>query len=163
MTIISIPLWIFITAVGLPSFCLIWLVASFLRRLKSGPAAPEANLEPMNAYTRQACFQQDLEALQIDAVFNGLVALIETERIKLKALIANNVSDVKNELNDAQSHENPTIEKFASPQKTHAESSEKEPDNMDEHLGLSLAEVELAMKVQASRMAHTGRKLEAVA
>ena len=124
---------------------------------------PEANPEPMNAYPRPGSFQQDLEALQIDTVFNGLVALIETERIKLKALIGNKVPGVNNELNDAQSHESPIIEKFPSQQRARVEFPEKEPDNMDEHLGLSLAEVELAMKVQASRMAHTGRKLEAVA
>ena len=43
-------------------------------------------------------FQQSLICLQIDAVFNGLVALIETERIKLKALMNPMVSSMTAEM-----------------------------------------------------------------
>lgn len=165
MAIISIPLWMFIGAVGLPSVCLIWLVVSLVRKrrkLRLRSASPETIATTMAPYAHFGRFQQDLVALQIDAVFNGLVALIETERIKLKTLIGNNLSCTMPECG-AELDERPAIDSATIRQRNSTESPENDPADAEGHLGLSLAEVELAMKVQASRTPHTGRKLEAVA
>ena len=96
MPSISLPLWIFAVAVGLPSASLFWLVLSlvFKRRKKVRRLASQARLASLPRPQQiGGQFQQNLIALQIDAVFNGLVALVETERLKLKALMLNGAMD----------------------------------------------------------------------
>ena len=96
MQTITLPIWAFATAVGLPGICLIWMIIALVRSLRK--ADIEASLAPAIQLTNASTsnpgrFSQELIALQIDTVFSGLVALIETERIKLKTLMGHSATD----------------------------------------------------------------------
>ena len=117
-------------------------------------------------------FLQNLMCQQIDAVFNGLAALIETERIKLKSMIVPMASPVVAEpsssrvdqgANRAQSDRPGAQEADIGQQVLQFAAAGQNPAGIANQLGISLAEVNLAMKMQASRNPQAGRKLEAVA
>jgi hypothetical protein len=175
MTIVSLPIWLVMAAAGIPGLCLFWLVISLIlkksksRRNSHVQMGSSGCAQPRRSPNR---FQQDLIELQIDAVFNGLVALIETERIKLKALMRNNGLSMASESHDevtlrdyeSDAWENIEVDESSSDRSIdrHAFSG-SEPDGMANHLGLSLAEIDLAMKMRASGKPPEGRRLEAVA
>jgi hypothetical protein len=177
MPSISLPLWIFAVAVGLPSASLCWLVLSliFRRRKRVRLLASQAQLSSLpRPQGISGRFQQDLIALQIDAVFNGLVALVETERIKLKRLMLNNAPEQVQVFDSSSGAARPEIEidEWETPAADHNQIERQiarcaaegnAPDGIANHLGLSMAEVELAIKMKRARGAHSERKLEAVA
>lgn len=180
MTIISLPIWILAAAIGTPSLCLLWLVLSLIRRKRSARRTLSRRTNDLQQFEQRLHadqFHQSLSSLQIDAVFNGLVALIETERIKLKAMMGVNPSL-------AAFAETPSCSVSsgdANPSPARAEESDdaiddaidqqivqyaaegQNPAAIASHLGLSLAEVDLAMKMRAAKASKPGRKLEAVA
>ncbi len=175
MTTISLPVWMLATAVGIPSICLTWLVCALIRKrrkarrsaLAQDAAAPFPG-QPLPS----SQFQQSLLCLQIDAVFNGLVALVETERIKLKSLMQPMVSNVTDDPRALRIDQGEATEDRDSPdmqdvaidqQIAQIAASGKNPAGIASQLGISLAEVDLAMKMQAARRSQSGRKLEAVA
>lgn len=181
MTLISLPIWAFSAAVGIPSISLFWLVLSLIRRKRK---ARQAHPKPANATPwpeRQILtdqFRQNLNAIQIDAVFNGLVALIETERLKLKALMGINIMPETSQETLTPDSRNERMENTAAqpnPEDHHAPCRDidqqiaqcaadgKNPAAIAGQLGLSLAEVDLAMKIRASKAQKNTRKLEAVA
>ena len=171
MPSISLPLWIFAVAVGLPSVSLFWLILSLIlrRRKKVRRLASQARLSSMpRPQPIVGQFQQNLIALQIDAVFNGLVALVETERLKLKTLMLNSATEQMFDSGRGDGRHQPEVNEWDAPEEREASIDQqiarcaaagKTPDGIANHLGLSLAEVELAIKMQQS----SERKLEAVA
>lgn len=112
-------------------------------------------------------FQHNLLAMQIDAVFNSLNALIETERIKLKALVAPS-------LQPFQAVEPPADEAatFIDDAETSENQQPHEPivgiiqhdisEEINRGEDLSNAELELAEKMRSFQKDEP-RKLEAVA
>jgi DNA-binding NarL/FixJ family response regulator len=174
MPAISLPFWIFAVAVGLPSASLCWLVLSliFKRRKRLRHLAYQARLSSLIRPVGGR-FQQDLIALQIDAVFNGLVALVETERLKLKRLMLNNAAEQVLESSGRDARPEAENDQWDTPAADHANPLERQvarcaaegntPDGIANQLGLSQAEVELAIKMQRSCTAQAERKLEAVA
>ena len=175
MVTIDLPIWIIIAAVAVPGLYLfgrVFLIALKRRKSRKKLASQPESAAYMQPHMPSGRFRQDLMALQIDAVFNGLVALIETERLKLKALVRNNALPGRPESRDGHADPDqgddvwetiPAEESAINPPVARQAATGSNPDGIANHLGLSLAEVDLAMKMQAARMPHTGRKLEAVA
>ena len=176
MTTISLPMWVLATGVGLPSICLFWLVLSLVRRKHQ---TRREFVEPKYAALwpgQQLAvdqFQQNLMEMQIDAVFDGLTALIESERVKLKSLMsippasgtrAGQAFEPNANLNAAAASRR--FEQDV-PATDHGISSSAEnrahADVITSLSGLSRVEMELAGKMKASRASNAGRKLEAVA
>jgi hypothetical protein len=90
MDSITLPLWQLIGAVALPSAILIMLVTRLLgqkRRRRTSLVSIRNNFQPAAAGTYDQRIYQEMVSQQIDAVFNALNAVIEAERIKLKALV----------------------------------------------------------------------------
>ncbi len=120
-------------------------------------------------------FHQDLLALQIDTIFNGLVAIIETERLKVKSLLDHSIiqnkdskikpSDLKEEIQweemdeDDDNDDNMDIGQRI----VECSVSGMNPGEIARQLGISQAEVALAMKMLGNSSQQAPRKLEAVA
>lgn len=116
-------------------------------------------------------FQQDLLALQIDTIFNGLVALIETERLKVKSLLDHSISH-PNAASNEQSAFQETLqwqqdceEEDMDIGRRIVECSESgmKPGEIARQLGISQAEVSLALKMLGKLSRSGPQKLEAVA
>ena len=175
LTTISQPIWILIGVIGIADICLVWWCLTLMRRSKKADRrGPVQDDTPAWAeqWVPSNQFQQNLVGLQIDAVFNGLTALIDTERIKLKSLLGQMASPDQNapqsyrvghhHANEQQERPETQIETIAQQIVQIADSGEK-PAGIANQLGISLAEVELAMKMRAARRPPASRKLEAVA
>lgn len=90
MDSITLPVWQFIGAVALPSILLVMLVGRLLavkRRIRENSAARMDRVPMETAGTYDHRIYQEMVSQQIDSVFNALNAVIEAERIKLKALL----------------------------------------------------------------------------
>lgn len=90
MDSITLPVWQFIGAVALPSMLLVMLVARLLakkRRFRENSAIPMDHYRMVTAGTYDNRIYQEMVSQQIDSVFNALNAVIEAERVKLKALV----------------------------------------------------------------------------
>jgi hypothetical protein len=112
-------------------------------------------------------FQHNLLGMQVDAVFDSLSALIETERIKLKALVAPSLQSIPASM--PQAHQTPVVTQVQDePAAQEGEKRQSDPsldpaaDRHSSGLGLSKAERELVEKMQSFQTEHH-RKLEAVA
>jgi hypothetical protein len=169
MQTITLPLWQIATAVGLPTLILLMLVLRLIRlkRKRQSMSAVTTAMAPerFGEYIHQQVLSQ-----QIDAIFNALAAIIEAERIKLKALIL---------------HSFPEQSRFSSPvpclhkKSTEIEAAEKEPmmgqsiveladeglrpDDIARKLGISKNEVALAIKLNRCTPEPKRSRLEAVA
>ena len=172
---ISQPIWILVSVIGLADICLFWWCIALMRNARKANRRVmerETGGPPPEQGIASHSFQTNLVDLQIDAVFDGLAALIETERIKLKSLIlpvgAQMIADTASkrpehgavvEQCNFQDDPEATIEQqvaaFAAAGKNRAVIASQ--------LGLSFAEVDLAMKLQANSKTPAGMKLEAVA
>ena len=114
--------------------------------------------------------------MQIDAVFDGLAALIETERMKLKSMIhpmaapiraetvspcepIQEVQEFVEEVSRPSIPEEPSLDQ----QITRVADSGMKPAAIAGRLGISLAEVNLALRMRAGAKSAAGCKLEAVA
>lgn len=178
ITTISMPIWILVAVVGIADICLFcWCLALLRRSRKSNlrAASPEEaspSVQPPWASIPQ--FQQNLFSLQIDAVFDGLTALINAERIKLKSLLGQSSTsefcttgqqESGPDQSDDRMDEHVPEEKKADINQQIAQiaASGTRPAGIANQLGISLAEVELAMKMQAGRRVSAAGKLEAVA
>lgn len=178
MNTISLPLWILVSAVGMPCICLIWVLLALIRRKRAIRKGRYDNSSPLlyrEPRRDLSPFQQNLINLQIDAVFDGLVALIETERIKLKALLTNNGSagvaleslagtqGPANCKDDRQNFDGriPDAEHLMTAPETPGESQEDIASQSE----LSQAEMDLVMKMKSSKTStlSRGQKYEAVA
>jgi hypothetical protein len=175
---ISQPVWILVTLIGVADILiLLWCIALIRknRRQQDSDAVEDQFAPPPEQPVPTGHFQQSLTCLQIDAVFDGLVALVETERIKLKSMIHPLAAPIRTESeclhDDPEDAHVPTegacrqtepelpldqqIARFAALGKT--------PASIAAQLGISLAEVNLAMRMQTGERSMGGHKLEAVA
>jgi hypothetical protein len=90
MISITLPPWLIAIAIAIPLAAAIILIGTIIRRRKK--ARNERNRTETKGVTpnresQPDAFHRDLYSMQIDAVFDGLSALVETERIKLKRMI----------------------------------------------------------------------------
>ncbi|MBR9982791.1 MAG: hypothetical protein KFF50_17295 [Desulfatitalea sp.] len=90
----TIPLWLVVTAVGVPSLCLLLLGLGLLRARRrrrqsagiSAAATASAGDSVRFGGVSESIHHEILEQ-QIDAVFDALSMVIDAERMKLKAMV----------------------------------------------------------------------------
>jgi hypothetical protein len=178
-TTIFQPVWILVTLIGLADFLIfLWCIILIRRnRNRRNNAVATEDFEFLSEPAAQpAVFRQNLTCMQIDAVFDGLVALIETERVKLKTMMHPMTAPLMPELAsppdppDDQVGVNESTLNFSQrpaptldEQITRFAASGKKPAAIASQLGISLAEVNLAMRMHAGERSPAGHKLEAVA
>lgn len=165
----SIPFWLFGTFVGMICFGLLataLVVGYKARRLRSQKGQDAEIFDRASAMLNNH-FQHNLLGMQVDAVFDSLSTLIETERIKLKALVAPTLQSMPASL--PQERQAPAVVQVQNePAPQALEETEADSDHglaADRHQtssGLSRAERELTEKMR-SLQAENHRKLEAVA
>jgi hypothetical protein len=166
---LNIPFWLMGTIVGVICLCLLGVALSIGYKIRALRSQASEDLQSVSITTAMLNnhFQHNLLAMQVDAVFNSLNALIETERIKLKALVApslQHLHDVEPPADDA-----PTLSDDPQSGMNQLDSRPKidsarrdlpmEADNIE---NLSKAEMELAEKMSTFK-SDDHRKLEAVA
>ncbi len=183
MLSITIPLWLLLTAAGLPALILIALCLRLIgmkrdkEALAAAAPAPEAPPSAAIGAFDDRIHRQVLDQ-QIDAVFDVLTTLIQTERCKLKALV-NHALPMTEPATEAQATseavENPVqAPPMDPPAPVSGETSlSQNIANLSEtgmgsaeiarQLGVSLSEVTLALKMNAGRRPYVGRKVMAVA
>jgi hypothetical protein len=177
-TLVSQPVWLLVTLIGVADILiLVWCITLIRRnRNQHYRAATRDGFVPLPEQplpTGQ--FQQNLTCLQIDAVFDGLAALIETERVKLKTMIHPLAAPVKSESPSSyeapEDKHDPTGDAFQAPmaeqpldqQIARIADSGMKPAAIAGRLGISLAEVNLALRMRTGAISAAGCKLEAVA
>ena len=165
---LSIPFWLLETFIGTICLCLLG-VALFIgykiRRLKFR-SNDDPQISSMTTMLNNH-FQHNLLAMQVDAVFDSLNALIETERIKLKAVVAPSLQHLPN--TDERANETAPVLNVALPdpvvstsqsnigaQQTHVTT------DMESESSLSKAERDLSEKMRQYR-SEDQHRLEAVA
>ena len=89
MSIVTIPVWLLLTAAGIPTLCGLFLAWGLVRLKRSRrsmqvPQPAELNRGHQEMFGEKIHYH--ILSQQIDAVFNALTAVIEAERTKLKAL-----------------------------------------------------------------------------
>lgn len=175
---ISQPVWILVTLIGVADILILAWCIALIRRNRNqhqpGKSQDEFALLPKQPVPAGQ-FQQNLTCLQIDAVFDGLAALIETERIKLKSMIQpvtatgraesvsghearENTQDFRKEASPPPVQELPLDQEIA-----RIADSGMKPASIASQLGISLAEVNLALRMRSGARLAAGCKLEAVA
>lgn len=183
MLSITIPLWLLLSAAGLPALILICLCVRLMRmkRNKEPLAAAVPSPESVPA-AHPAGFDDRIHrqvlVQQVDAVFDVLTTLIETERCKLKALV-NHALPMTEPMTETQAA--PTLvaktpeaplREAPAPQVADLSIAQNISNLAEEglsaaeiaqHLGVSLNEVTLALKMKTGRNSHVGRKVMAVA
>jgi hypothetical protein len=105
----SIPFWLFGTFVGVICFGLLAAALGIgykVRRVRS-QKGHDAEIFDRTAAMLNNHFQHNLLGMQVDAVFDSLSALIETERIKLKALVAPTLQSMPATM--PQEHQTPVV------------------------------------------------------
>ena len=178
---ITIPMWVLLAVAGLPTMILLMLSFRLMRikRYKNRALAqqtPDTTMQglPRDGFGKQ--MDQMILEQQIDSVFSALVTILETERIKLKALVCRSQSEVSPAAYDAifnsrsdhgkDRHED-TVTAVSRPKQERTSISVAQmvaegsaPEEIARRLGLSQTEVALAMKIHGGRR---GQRLEAVA
>ncbi len=173
---ITIPMWVLLAVAGLPTMILLMLSVRLMRmkRYKNKSKAqqvPDAFQGYNDGFGKQ--MNQIILEQQIDSVFTALITIIETEQIKLKALLCRNPSELapagcravmpKSEHRDDRYEE--TVTTVKPPKEGRQSVAEmvaegSTPEEIARRLGLSHSELALAMKIHGSRR---GDRLEAVA
>ncbi len=166
---LSIPFWLFGTIIGVVCFGLMATALAIgykVRKLKSQNGR-ETQLVDMATARLNNHFQENLLGMQVDAVFDSLSALIETERIKLKALVAPTLQSIPSSV--PRDRQEPVLNHIQEEQVVKnmetlvAENDQGSMDRwLSEGLSLSRAERELAEKMR-SFQEENHRKLDAVA
>jgi hypothetical protein len=166
---LNIPFWLFGAIVG--TVCCVLLATALaigyrVRRLKSRQGHA-SSMQAMAASLLTNHFQQNLMSMQVDAVFDSLAALIETERIKLKALVAPAYQTVtiSETLEERVPPRPVAAEPSDPPEARKADVPSAEPGNPANHnrtCAWSQAELDLAEKMRQLQ-ADPKRRLEAVA
>ena len=182
--IISLPAWMIITAVALPTTCLFMLVFRLWRQKSKRKALLKKQAEPVKApqpapaaadtsvdFTEQ--INRQVLSQHIDAVFNALIAVIETERIKLKALsgrlstrevlsMTRDVSAAPATQQDRKTVEAPSDANSLGRSIADLAAQGLGAEEIARRMGLSKNEVALAIHMSSHRQPN-GAKLEAVA
>lgn len=178
MSTITLPIWIFALSFGVPCISLLLLMGFLLRKIRNPKKNEFVNLCLKNVEDQQASnqkFHSDLLRMQVDTIFNGLNAIIETERLKINALLSSN----NNILFESKSgpaegpkediiphetqNEQQTVEPTLEQQMVNIVSSGEDIEEIATELRLSQTEIDLAKRMRSSRGSNQGHKLEAVA
>lgn len=177
-TLVSQPVWILVTLIGVADILILaWCITLIRRnRTRNHHAAAHDGYGPFPEQPLPVGqFQQNLTCLQIDAVFDGLAALIETERVKLKTMIHPSAAPVVTASPSPSeapedTHEStgdtslpPMTELPLDQQIARIADSGMKPAAIAGRLGISLAEVNLALRMRTGTRSAAGCKLEAVA
>ena len=178
MLSITIPMWVFFAVAGLPTLILLALSVRLMRlkryRNKVQSEQEQETLAAMPDRFGKQMNQMILEQ-QIDAVFNALMTILESERMKLKALVYTAPSSqapirsVQTSplavTNNDQTEEMMTGNRTQDERPSIAElvAGGMSPEDIARRLGLSKTEVTLALKMKAGRRSGRGQRLEAVA
>jgi hypothetical protein len=175
---LSVPFWVLGTFIGV--ICSGLLVAALIigykvRRLKSREGL-DVGISHRAAAMVNTHFQHNLLGMQVDAVFNSLTALIETERLRLKTLMAPTVQSMPvpaprqcQTAEPAPVHEEPEpalLYEEPAPQMEQEHPADPAYDGspanqVEPGPGMARAERELVEKMRAFQ-ARNHRKLEAV-
>ncbi len=173
MTTVALPIWLLITILTLPMICLFgMLIRSVCKRHPRSRTASDTSAacdSAMGNLGMKSAFHQDLYALQIDAVFNALSALIETERIKLKSLLCPTPAYFP-EMPLSISPANSQLAACEIPAQLSLNQQIAERAAMGESVGdiagaldISQSEVELAISMNSEHLSGRQNRLEAVA
>lgn len=176
MTDITIPIWLFAVSAGVPCLSFLGLLIFLLRKIRRPyremlAEAPVPEKEELPSWNRS--FHHDLLSLQIDAILNGLNAIIETERIKINTLLENGVAPGTEPVRWQQHRPSrPAVRPLEKNKSGIPDIDERiailsdsggQPAEIAEATGLSQAEVELAIKMRRARTSRPHQRLEAVA
>ncbi len=176
MTDITIPIWMLAVSAGVTCisfFSLLLLVLGKIRKPRKELFVRMSHMSHETSQPQNPQFHSSLLASQIDAVFNGLSAIIETERIKMNTLLENAGAvsfDAGSQCRARQrvdgfqpvgtlSPEVHSIQEKIDKITTSGDRTEAIADEM----GFSQAEVELALKMRSARASRPHQRLEAVA
>jgi len=182
MLSITIPLWLLLSVAGLPALILILLCIRLIRLKRTKEALVAADPAAMPAPAAAVGFDDRIHRQvldqQIDAVFDVLNTLIESERCKLKALV-NHALPMPEAMAEAPVAPALPIKAVEVPQPAasvpeantvsiaqHIVTLADEglaAAEISRHLGVSLSEVSLALKMKAGRPSRVGRQVMAVA
>jgi hypothetical protein len=171
MTSITLPFWIFALSFGVPCFIFICLVGLLMRKIRHPKKNQFANISMQQLGNSQ--FHSDLLCSQIDTIFSGLNAILESERLKIQALLGHgniNLLDAQTASVEADSTMENTapqpskkdVPSFEQEFTMHSEADSRQVD-ATQSSGLSQTEIDLAMRMRSSRDVSHVRKLEAVA
>lgn len=178
MSTITLPIWIFALSFGVPCVILLFLTGFCLRKIRNPKKNEFANLCLQRVEDQQTSnpkFHTDLLRMQVDTIFNGLNAIIETERLKINALLNPNNNflfeakkpQAEGSEKDVTPHEAQddlqTVKPSLEQQMVNIVSSDEDIEKIASELGLSQTEIDLAKRMRSSRASNQGRKLEAVA
>ena len=179
MLSITIPMWLLFAVAGLPTLLLLGLGIRLMRLKRYRNKHQEGQVqearmglspEGFDRQMNQAILQQ-----QIDAVFHAMLTILQTEQIKLKALVQQVHTDPNTFVAaDAQARAlckiDPVQRAETQPRSTEARPSVAEminnglkTDEISRRLGLSQCEVALAMKIHAGRNGVRPERMETVA
>lgn len=177
MVAIHVPLWLLATTCGLPVLALIGFAVR-LACLKRRHADDAVACQPFESAGRPETFgfhiHQQILDQHIDTVFTAMSAVLESERVKLKALINHPWVSVPT----AQAQGGPVTEKpedSSQAEESHVgqiplreriaslATQGMDSEQIAASLGLSRAEADLAMKMQAGRRGIRGRRMQVVA
>lgn len=176
---VALPIWLIIAAAGLPATCFLFIGIMLVRLKRRGKKEHTSYSYPHIINTpvqfNNQVYKQLVEQ-QIDAVFNTLITVIESERMKLKALVGNpaqptgfstaNVPMQKTQRFDEEAH-NPTAEAESNALSDQplgqsiAALSKKgmTAEQIARQLGLSQSEMALAVKLNNNRKLGIGNKV----
>ena len=199
---ISIPVWLLAICVGLPTLTLMTLIVSLLRnkrrrtRKEAMSAIQNSGQTGFALYNKENIRQSEkvrlnddvhqmILDLQIDTVFQSLAAIIETEKVKLKALVGagtplpttlpvTGFEDSHLELMRDQQEKQPPKSEGIKNQQTEFDVAEQiaemaadgvTPKVIAKRLGMSLSEVVLAIRMKQNTVEddNVGYGLKAIA
>lgn len=176
MTDITLPIWLFAVSAGVPCISFLSLLVFILRKIRKPHKDLFVNLSTESkeeVHPQRQQFHHDLLAMQIDTIFNGLTAIIESERLKMNALLNNPVpANLDTIPTPSPSYQNlgaQPVQRVSEPppslesQIATIAATGGQTDEIADEMGLSQAEVELALQMRSSRKSMEHRKLEAVA
>jgi hypothetical protein len=176
---ITIPVWLLFAVAGLPTLLLLGLGIRLMRLKRhrnkhQEERTPEARMglspEGFDRQMNQAILQQ-----QIDAVFHAMLTILQTEQIKLKALVQQ-VHTAPNTFESGDAHAR-ALCRIEPEQRAEAQPRSPEPrpsvaeminnglktEEIVRRLGLSQSEVALAMKIHAGRNGNGTERVARVA
>ena len=178
---VTIPMWVLLAVAGLPTMILLTL-GFRLMRMKRHRNQPEQACPGDMVPEMSGGFSERVSHLmwqqQVDAIFDALVTIIETEKIKLKALARPELPLDGTSRRPVDLPPEPAPLPAEAPQEARQRTAPAGEeltgiselaargllsDEVVRRLGLSQSEVALAMKLQKGRQNGPRRRIEAVA
>lgn len=177
---VALPIWLIIAAAGLPAICFL-LFGILMIRLKQRRRKQRAGLGELHIINTPVQFNnqvyKQLVEQQIDAVFNTLITVIESERLKLKALVGNPAqidnfqatpAPIETYRRAEEKKSSPSEQATAQAEQTLGQSiaalSKKgmTAEQIAGQLGLSQTEMALAVKMNNGRKLNAGNRVRTV-